>query len=140
MDDLFAHVVEPVLAQGTALSRSTSLSVSIDLEVEDLEHVDEAGQPLGLRAVARQPVEHQGVLLGHDHFLHLEDIQVAFEDPHGEVVGDHQPLRGVLLDLPAELAVAGDPAEDVAHRDVDEAGELAEDGSLRPLAAAGHTE
>ena len=108
--------------------------------MEDLEHVDEAGQPLGLRGVARQAVEHQGVLLGHDQLLHLQDVQVPLEDPHGEVVGDHQALRGVLLDLAAELAVAGDLAEHVAHRDVDEAGELAQDGPLRPLAAARHPE
>ena len=75
--------------------------------MEDLEHVDEAGQPLGLRVAAGQPVEHQGVLLGHDQLLHLEDIQVPLEDPHREVVGDHQPLRRVLLDLAAELAVRG---------------------------------
>ena len=72
--------------------------------------------------------------------LHLEDVQVAFEDSHGEVVGDHPPLGGVVLDLAPELAVAGGPAEHVAHRDMDEAGKLAQDGSLSPLATAGHSE
>ena len=138
--DFFAHVIEPVLAQGTGFEPFHQLVRVIDLEVEDLEHVDKASQSIGLRAIARQPIEHQRVLLGHDDFLHLKDVQVAFEDPHGEVVGDHQPSRGVLLDLTPELAVAGDLAEHVAHRDVDEAGELAQDGTLRPLAAAGHAE
>ena len=64
-------------------------------------------QPLGLRIAARQSVEDQGVLLGHDQLLHLQDLQVPLEDPHGQVVGDHQALRGVLLDLAAELAGAG---------------------------------
>ena len=59
------------------------------------------------------------MLLRDDQLLHLEDVQVPLEDPDREVVGDHQPLRGVLLDLAAEFAVAGDLAEHVAHRDVD---------------------
>ena len=109
MDHLFAHVIEPVLAQGTGLEPFHHLVRIEDLEVEDLDHVDEPGQPLGLRVAPRHAVEHQGVLLGHDQFLHLQDIEVPLEDPHGEVVGDQQPrevycsisrpnrpLRGIL--------------------------------------------
>ena len=39
-----------------------------------------------------------------------------------------------------KLPVLGDLPEDVAHRDVDQVGKLAEHGPLGPLAAAGHAE
>ncbi len=139
-DHLFAHVVEPVFAQGPRPQPLDGLGRVVDLEVEDLDHVDEAVEPLGLGVIPGQPVQDQGVLLGDDQLLHLEDVQVPLEDPHRQVVGNHQPLRGVLLDLAAELAGSGDLAEDVAHRDVDQVGKLAEHGPLRPLAAARHSE
>src|SRR5262249_20665303 len=40
----------------------------------------------------------------------------------------------------AELPILGDLAEHVAHGDVDQVGQLTQDGSLSPLSAAGHSE
>src|SRR5262249_13156426 len=112
----------------------------VDLQVKDLDHIDEAVEPLRLGVTPRESVEHQGMLLGHEQFLHLEDVQVALKYPHREVVGNHQALRSELLDLAAELAGPGYLAEDVAHGDMDEAGKLTENGPLGPLAAAWHAE
>ena len=65
---------------------------------------------------------------------------MPLKDPHRQVVGDHQPLGSIFLDLAAELAGARYLAEDIAHRDVHQGGKLAEHGPLRPLAATWHPE
>ena len=80
------------------------------------------------------------MLLVHQDFLHFHDHEMTREDAHGELVGNHDSLRCVLFDLATELPLAGDFAEDVPHRDVDEAGNFTQNRALSSLSAARHAE
>ena len=76
------------------------------------------------------------MLLGQEQFLQLQDLDVVLPDADGEVVGHELALGRVPGDLLPQDAPLGQLAEDVAARDVDEVGQLAEHGPLRALAAA----
>src|SRR6185437_763517 len=65
---------------------------------------------------------------------------MVLPDVDGELVGDQQALRRIPGDLLSEAAPLGNLAEHVAHRHVDEVGQLAEHRALRTLAATGHAE
>src|SRR5262249_38097660 len=100
--------------------------------------VDDAGEALRLGIAARQAVQDQRMLFERNELLHLKNLQVALEDPHGQVVRHHEALRGKLLDLASKFACPRDLAEDITHRNMGEIRKLAEDGPLRTLAAARH--
>ena len=139
-DDLLIDVIQTVLAEGTGAEAILGVLEVGDAEVEDLDDVERLAQHLGLLGIAGQAVEHQRGMPRDEHLLQAEDLDVPLPDADGQLVGHEQAARGVTDDLAAELAVLGKLAEQVAAGDVDDAGQLAEHGALRPLAAAGHAE
>ena len=62
----------------------------VDHEMEDLDHVQDVVESLGLEVVPRKTIEDQGVLVRQEQFLHLEDLDVSLPDFDRQVVGDER--------------------------------------------------
>jgi len=114
-----------------ALEHALARDCIVELEQQDdrqrtVDVVEHRVERLGLREVARIPVENEAVLAA------LEDL--ALDDRDRDLVGDEFPVAKIRLDELAELRALRDVcAVEVAGRDVRDSGLLDDPRRLRPL-------
>ena len=133
-------VIDAVFADGPAADAVNHRLKINRLKMHDADDINVFLQDLGLNAVSRNAVEDQQVFVGLEVREHAEPVEMPFPDADGDLIGDEHSLGGEAADLTTFGRVDVERAEDVATREVIEAGDLAQDSPLRSFANAWRTE
>ena len=139
-DDFEVGVVEAVVAEGAALEAFGQLADVSAGEAEDGADIERVAQNLGLARVPRNAVEHERVALGMKAAELGLPVHVLLPEFDGGFVGHEVAAAGILEEFAGDRAVDAQIAEEVAARQVIEAGNGAENFSLRALAGTGRSE